>query len=594
MTDQQLKPYLPSYGDRLAVVSFCRRCEGGSGRKARLFDRLRSKLQRRTERGDEEETSSGQNSASKNALKTMRKVELGWMNFDKKMDCFKQVRTKRGGGTRKVTVSKDAEREDLIKEAIKLYFPSILGPITCFDVDLKDYQQMAVNEGVTVGQLYSDTKLSLLRFYLTTREKTDSHSNQRDESETPLSQDFIVPSPPARQPQTLVVEQIQEEVVDLLDYEDLEIETTSVDSDIVLISTGIFSGHTEQSLDDTLPVSPQALQAETDKTNVTILVVHRGQVLRQLIAHFLNEKITDTNIQFQLVLPDGTLEKGFDTGGVVRDCLSEFWSEFYEQCTTGNELRVPFLRHDFGQLEWQSVGRILAFGWKMERYLPVKMAPVIIEQAAFGFTRGNVVENFLKYMPVSDRSLMESWCSDFTSVDEDELIEVLDNCGCRRIPTAQNADAVLKELAHKTVIQEPAYVIEQWMEVLSTTIKSLEDLTTAYETLQPTGRKILKSLYFPDTLNARQKDIQKHLTLYLKNADSQHLCAFLRFCTGSDLFLGKRITISFNQLQGLQRRPVAHTCGCVLELSVHYDSYPDFSSEMNKVLECKVWVMDIV
>ena len=137
-------------------------------------------------------------------------------------------------------------------------------------------------------------------------------------------------------------------------------------------------------------------------------------------------------------------------------------------------------------------------------------------------------------------------------------------------------------------------MIEQWMEVLSATIKSLEDLTTAYETLQPTGRKILKSLYFPDTLNARQKDIQKHLTLYLKNADSQHLCAFLRFCTGSDLFLEKRITISFNQLQGLQRRPVAHTCGCVLELSVHYDSYPDFSSEINKVLECNVWVMDIV
>lgn len=173
-----------------------------------------------------------------------------------------------------------------------------------------------------------------------------------------------------------------------------------------------------------------------------------------------------------------------------------------------------------------SVGRILAFGWKRERYLPVKKAPVIIEQAAFGFTRSNVVENFLKYMPVSDRSLMESWCSDFTSVDEEELIEVLDNYGCRRIQTAQNADAVLNELAHKTVIQEPAYVIEQWMEVLSPTIKSLEDLTTAYETLQPTRRKILKSLYFPDTLNARQKDIQKRLTLYMKNADSQHLCSF--------------------------------------------------------------------
>lgn len=74
----------------------------------------------------------------------------------------------------------------------------------------------------------------------------------------------------------------------------------------------------------------------------------------------------------------------------------------------------------------------------------------------------------------------------------------------------------------------------------------------------------------------------------------QHLCLFLRFCTGSDLFLGKEIIIGFTQIQGFQRRPVAHTCGCVLELSVHYDSSPDFSSEMNKVLESNVWVMDII
>ena len=37
--------------------------------------------------------------------------------------------------------------------------------------------------------------------------------------------------------------------------------------------------------------------------------------------------------------------------------------------------------------------------------------------------------------------------------------------------------------------------------------------------------------------------------------------------------------INFTQIQGFQRRPVAHTCGCVLELSVHYDSYPDLSSD---------------
>ena len=107
-------------------------------------------------------------------------------------------------------------------------------------------------------------------------------------------------------------------------------------------------------------------------------------------------------------------------------------------------------------------------------------------------------------------------------------------------------------------------------------------------------RKVLKSLTFPEAMNVHQMDIQKYLTAYLRNSDMQHLGLFLRFCTGSDLFLGKNIIVEFTQLQGLQRRPVAHTCGSVLELSVHYDNYPDFSSEMNKVLASNVWVMDII
>ncbi len=33
-------------------------------------------------------------------------------------------------------------------------------------------------------------------------------------------------------------------------------------------------------------------------------------------------------------------------GGVLRDVLSEFWNDFYEQCTLGNSFKVPYLRHD--------------------------------------------------------------------------------------------------------------------------------------------------------------------------------------------------------------------------------------------------------
>ncbi|ROL51589.1 hypothetical protein DPX16_0357 [Anabarilius grahami] len=226
-------------------------------------------------------------------------------------------------------------------------------------------------------------------------------------------------------------------------------------------------------------------------------------------------------------------------------------------------------------------------GWQKEKYLPVKLAPVILEQATFGYAKSNVIENFLKFVPESERAVFEAWQSDFNTVDKEELLEVLDGHSCRKTPTENNAEEILQELAHKKLIQEPAYVIEQWANMLSTAISHLDDISSVYENLQPTVRKVLRALSFRENMNTQQREIQRYLTTYLRESGTRGLSRFLRFCTGSDLFLGKTIVINFTQIQGFQRRPVAHTCGCVLELSVFYDSYPDFRSEINSLrMQC--------
>lgn len=46
------------------------------------------------------------------------------------------------------------------------------------------------------------------------------------------------------------------------------------------------------------------------------------------------------------------LKKPVDDGGVMRDVLSQFWDDFYEQCTMGNDFKMPYLRQDFGKAEW--------------------------------------------------------------------------------------------------------------------------------------------------------------------------------------------------------------------------------------------------
>ncbi|RXN11427.1 hypothetical protein ROHU_010634 [Labeo rohita] len=220
------------------------------------------------------------------------------------------------------------------------------------------------------------------------------------------------------------------------------------------------------------------------------------------------ELMTDEQLKTYFSSYDGKLEKGHDEGGVVRDCLSEFWNDFYEQCTMGSSFKVPFLRHDFGQIHWESVGRIIAFGWQKEKYLPVKIALVILEQATFGIAKSNVIENFLKFVPESERAVFEAWRSDFNTVDNEELLEVLDGHSCRKTPTKDNAEEILQELAHKKLIQEPAYVIEQWATILPTAVSHLDEISSVYENLQPTVRKVLKSLSFPEDMNAQQREIQ--------------------------------------------------------------------------------------
>ncbi|XP_048010925.1 uncharacterized protein LOC125244747 isoform X2 [Megalobrama amblycephala] len=622
MTDDQLKEYLPSYGDRLAICGYCvRKEQDPSGRKSKFFERLRTRLAR--SKGD---TVNVCNRRSKNALKSMRKIEIGWMHF--REGKFTQVRSKRGGGTRKVTVSKDWRKKDILEKATKLFFPDVKcfsRSFTDFVVDVSDFQGQTIDDQITVGELYELTKLSMLRLYFTTKEKVITSDTQFNfKSETIEQggenvQDSWSPTHPENIESHLnyvgshslittgsdvllsdsittmidASSAIKMEAANQLKVDNLE------DNGTVTISTGLISG-----LEDTLPLLEEPysvppidnslepfVQSEKGKK---ILVVHRGQVLQQLIAHFCDESVLKDGISMKVILPDGRLENAVDEGGVLRDLLSEFWHDFFEQCTLGNSFKVPYLRHDFGQQQWQSIGRIIAFGWQKEKYLPVKIAPVMLEQAAHGCLTTSLVDCFLRYVSESDRMILESCRSDFENVDKEELFEVLDHHNCRRVPTADNIEQLLEEMAHQKLIQEPAFVIEQWHYVLAPMRIELQNIAAAYEELQPTSRKVMKSIAYPATMNVQQKHIAGYLSTFLREADEQHLSLFLRFCTGSDLFLGKNITVGFTQLEGFQRRPTAHTCGCYLELPVNYDNYPEFCHEMNTVLESNIWVMDIV
>lgn len=143
MTDDQLREHLPSYGDRLAVFGFC-------SRKSKIFERLRGKL---SQNKDEYVFPRKHQTTPKNAQKTQRKIEIGWMNF--RVGGFLQMRAKQGGGTRKESVPKNSKKQNLIEKATLLFFPDGVnaeGSCSDFDIDLTDFQQHSLDDSITVGE----------------------------------------------------------------------------------------------------------------------------------------------------------------------------------------------------------------------------------------------------------------------------------------------------------------------------------------------------------------------------------------------------------------------------------------------------------
>ena len=125
--------------------------------------------------------------------------------------------------------------------------------------------------------------------------------------------------------------------------------------------------------DDTVQFG--TLSPSTTDLNSTIPLIkqiklHRGQVFTELLAYMLSGDINEnTEVGVSMILPNGREEVAEDSGGVLRDALSEFWGTFRDKCTLGNSVRVPALRHDMQYEHWKATAQILVMGFKQTGYL---------------------------------------------------------------------------------------------------------------------------------------------------------------------------------------------------------------------------------
>ncbi|KAL7860298.1 hypothetical protein AOLI_G00166470 [Acnodon oligacanthus] len=595
MNDSELQQYIPHYGDRLAVISYCLSNQPYQG-ASQLIESPPSRLF-----GPREDVSK-RHMGNTYAKKKARRVELGWMNYNEKGCNFKQVRTANGGGTKHISINKQAKMSEVRRMAERIFFPA--GASRFFylkdvDCDIRDFSHRRLDENLTVGDLYEAYKVKILRLYLFTKKR--SASNVQGPQDLSLeggsaymqqeNNDFSI----AMHSQSLEnhldreaenshgtqglehpydeaiwEDQIQENgaVVSARWMTELHNQDTVYDvrtipqTSDVSTSTGNSQFHDYKEydigtgaqlvhrLDDTLPF---------EVNSKVIVEVRRGNCLSDMMGAFTDATIMDKEVSIHMKLPNGGLEVGVGSG-VFRDCLSEFWSEFYNRCTLGSDVKAPFLRHEFQVTEWQAIARVLLKGWIAEKYFPIHLPLPFLEETLYGTIFSSVSEAFMLYISKHDREVLQHALNNFETVDQDSLLDILDSYECHRMPTEENLGPLLTQLGHKALIQMPKFVIDCWRPILKELAKTIspQKLTEIIEERVPSPKKVNALLKFPEDMNVQQNTVARHLKRYIRELDDSILQRFLRFCTGADVIFGKHITVQFIEKKDFECRPRAN------------------------------------
>ncbi|CAG2203536.1 unnamed protein product [Mytilus edulis] len=379
----------------------------------------------------------------------------------------------------------------VLELAKQLYFPNghnaMRGKITEFEIKLTDTYFQNIDLQSTVETCFNRLKMRQLKFNFCTEDTTSTIESDK--------------LPPLSLPKNRMQQHLLR--VELLN-------NVSLDSTLPL----------ESGSGDTLDRPLEFGDVGTVERN--IIRIHRASALMDMIIHFKDPNITTVDIDAIMVLDNGKEEAG-EGDGVFRDCITQFWDEFYEQSTEGRIFKVPVLRHDFQKEEWKAVSRIIRKGFEVSGYWPISIMPAIFEECIHGSIESSLIELFSDYLPEMESQIVKKAISNFNDVDQDDFLEFLDSHSCRKLVNSENVLPIIGELTQKELIQQPRY--------LQVTPGKLQQI---YQEMKPTSKEILKSLSVPENMREAERLCAGFLKRYIKDLDGEKQKAFLRFCTGCE------------------------------------------------------------
>ncbi|KAJ8963770.1 hypothetical protein NQ317_014477, partial [Molorchus minor] len=127
---------------------------------------------------------------------------------------------------------------------------------------------------------------------------------------------------------------------------------------------------------------------EETAVNSKTLILHRGHIFDELTKIFVNTNINNVIFEIQIISTNGSPEVAFDAGGVFKDALTEFRETFYNKLCE--------------------------------------------EYAVFEHVYSDLIDAYVKFISSYDADIPRKALATFDSVDEDDLLEVLENIDCKQ------------------------------------------------------------------------------------------------------------------------------------------------------------------
>ena len=324
--------------------------------------------------------------------------------------------------------------------------------------------------------------------------------------------------------------------------------------------------------------------------------VSRSSVLTYVLQLHASED-TCNEYPFQVEFID---EAGVDLGGVTRDMYSAFWEMAYNTLFDGSNILIPLMKAGMEQNTFVHLGRVIIHGFLTSEMLPTRIAFPVLACSLLSpmakISEEILVASFIDFLAPYEGDMVKQALKEVNDQPAQEFTgqHALDNLfsryGARKKPSKTNIRSMIQEIAELMFIIQPLPACHMIHSGIPNNHRqfwaslTVEELLALYQAMSLNVPKVIEPITEPIFLSKNEERVFGYLLECVGNLSVGELALFLRFVTGSAVYCDRKIEIQFNGLSGFARRPIAHCCSCILELSSEYESFRDFDSEIKAVI----------